>query len=616
MGGIIQLLPDSVANQIAAGEVIQRPASVIKELVENAIDAGASLIQVWVVNAGKTNIQVVDNGCGLSETDARLAFERHATSKIRNVTDLYALHTMGFRGEALPSIVAVAQVELKTRTAEEELGTRLLIEGSKIIEQEPIVCPVGANFSVNNLFYNIPARRKFLKSNQTELNNILNEFERIALANPSVAMQLHNEGNCLLNLPAGKLRQRILGIFGKKLDKNLIPIHVDTTLAKLDGYIGTPESSRKKGAQQFFFVNGRYMRHPYFTRAVLSAYDRLIPEGENIPFFIHINVDPARIDVNIHPTKTEIKFEDDQEIWHIIVAAAREALGKFSSVPTIDFDVSFRPDIPAFSDNKHATIPSVKIDTGYNPFDHPSVPQSYRTPNSGASQWNELYDALQQSPVTSANSHDEETTPQNVPDSLFKDTETDWESVDTDFIQFKGRFLITSVKSGLMLIDQHRAHVRILYENYKRNIEEQHGLSQGVLFPQMMQLSPSQAKILADVMDQLKYIGFDLAPMGGGSYAINGVPSGTEGLDPVQLLLNIIEEISQGSNKKLGDEIYHTIAFAMAKKVAVPIGQVIGEKEIKALLEQLFACETPNYTPDGKTVIVIIPQDNINRLFG
>lgn len=616
MGGIIQLLPDSVANQIAAGEVIQRPASVIKELVENAIDAGASLIQVWVVNAGKTNIQVVDNGCGLSETDARLAFERHATSKIRNVTDLYALHTMGFRGEALPSIVAVAQVELKTRTAEEELGTRLLIEGSKIIEQEPIACPVGANFSVNNLFYNIPARRKFLKSNQTELNNILNEFERIALANPSVAMQLHNEGNCLLNLPAGKLRQRILGIFGKKLDKNLIPIHVDTTLAKLDGYIGTPESSRKKGAQQFFFVNGRYMRHPYFTRAVLSAYDRLIPEGENIPFFIHINVDPARIDVNIHPTKTEIKFEDDQEIWHIIVAAAREALGKFSSVPTIDFDVSFRPDIPAFSDNKHATIPSVKIDTGYNPFDHPSVPQSYRTPNSGASQWNELYDALQQSPVTSANSHDEETTPQNVPDSLFEDTETDWESVDTDFIQFKGRFLITSVKSGLMLIDQHRAHVRILYENYKRNIEEQHGLSQGVLFPQMMQLSPSQAKLLTDVMDQLKYIGFDLTPMGGGSYAINGVPSGTEGLDPVQLLLNIIEEISQGSNKKLGDEIYHTIAFAMAKKVAVPIGQVIGEKEIKALVEQLFACETPNYTPDGKTVIVIIPQDNINRLFG
>lgn len=609
-------MPDSVANQIAAGEVIQRPASVIKELVENAIDAGASLIQVWVVNAGKTNIQVVDNGCGLSETDARLAFERHATSKIRNVTDLYALHTMGFRGEALPSIVAVAQVELKTRTAEEELGTRLLIEGSKIIEQEPIACPVGANFSVNNLFYNIPARRKFLKSNQTELNNILNEFERIALANPSVAMQLHNEGNCLLNLPAGKLRQRILGIFGKKLDKNLIPIHVDTTLAKLDGYIGTPESSRKKGAQQFFFVNGRYMRHPYFTRAVLSAYDRLIPEGENIPFFIHINVDPARIDVNIHPTKTEIKFEDDQEIWHIIVAAAREALGKFSSVPTIDFDVSFRPDIPAFSDNKHATIPSVKIDTGYNPFDHPSVPQSYRTPNSGASQWNELYDALQQSPVTSANSHDEETTPQNVPDSLFEDTETDWESVDTDFIQFKGRFLITSVKSGLMLIDQHRAHVRILYENYKRNIEEQHGLSQGVLFPQMMQLSPSQAKLLADVMDQLKYIGFDLTPMGGGSYAINGVPSGTEGLDPVQLLLNIIEEISQGSNKKLGDEIYHTIAFAMAKKVAVPIGQVIGEKEIKALVEQLFACETPNYTPDGKTVIVIIPQDNINRLFG
>lgn len=616
MGGNIQLLPDSVANQIAAGEVIQRPASVIKELVENAIDAGASLIQVWIVNAGKTSIQVVDNGCGLSETDARLAFERHATSKIRNVTDLYALHTMGFRGEALPSIVAVAQVELKTRTAEEELGTRLVIEGSKIIEQEPTACSVGANFTVSNLFYNIPARRKFLKSNQTELSNILNEFERIALANPAVSMQLYNEGSCLLNLPAGKLRQRILGIFGKKLDKNLIPIHVDTSLAKLDGFIGTPESSRKKGAQQFFFVNGRYMRHPYFTRAVLSAYDRLIPEGENIPFFIHINVDPARIDVNIHPTKTEIKFEDDQEIWHIIVAAVREALGKFSSVPTIDFDVSFRPDIPAFADNKHTAIPSVKVDTGYNPFDHPTAQQAHAAPNGGATHWKELYDTLRQSPSTLTDCHDEETTPPDAPDSLFEDTTTDWESVDTNFIQFKGRFLITSVKSGLMLIDQHRAHIRILYEHYKRNIEEQHGLSQGVLFPQMLQVPPSQAKLLTDVMDQLKYIGFDLSPMGGGSYAVNGVPSGTEGLDPVQLLLNIVEEIAQGNSKNLGDEIYHTIAFALAKKVAVPIGQALGEKEIKALVEQLFACETPNYTPDGKTVIVIIPQENIDRLFG
>ena len=369
MSDIIRLLPDSVANQIAAGEVIQRPSSVIKELVENSIDAGATLVQVLVVDAGKSSIQVIDNGKGMSVTDARLAFERHATSKIKEAADLFSLQTMGFRGEALASIVAVAQVELRTRRAEDELGLSLIIEGSKVQGQEPIACPVGSNFLVKNLFFNIPARRKFLKSNQTELSNILTEFERIALANPEVAFTLHSGDNLLLNLPAGNFKQRILNVFGKKLDAQLISIKVETSLIKISGFIGSPKSAKKKGAHQYFFVNGRYMRHTYFNKAVQAAYERLIPDGEQIPYFIIFEVDPTHIDVNIHPAKTEIKFQDEQAIWPIILAAVRESLGKFAAVPTIDFDTANRPDIPTFHEDDNAAPPEVRINSDFNPFE-------------------------------------------------------------------------------------------------------------------------------------------------------------------------------------------------------------------------------------------------------
>ena len=350
MPDIIHLLPDSVANQIAAGEVIQRPASLIKELVENAIDAGATRIQVIVTDAGKSCVQVIDNGKGMTETDARLSFERHATSKITKADDLFALTTMGFRGEALASIAAVAQVELRTRTPDNELGVCLQIEGSKVILQEPIVCPVGANFLIKNLFFNIPARRKFLKSNHTELSNIVAEFERIALAHPDLSFALSTPDNVLLDLPSGNFRQRIVNIFGRKMDKYLMPVHVETELVEIIGFVGNPESSKKKGAQQFFFANGRYMRHPYFAKAIQSAYERLIPDGEQVPFFLQILINPCRIDVNIHPTKTEIKFEDEQPIWQILRAAVRETLGRFNAIPTIDFDVEDRPDIPVFQD--------------------------------------------------------------------------------------------------------------------------------------------------------------------------------------------------------------------------------------------------------------------------
>ena len=368
MSDIIHLLPDSVANQIAAGEVIQRPASVIKELVENAIDAEAQEIHVLVTDAGKTCIQVIDDGKGMSETDARLAFERHATSKIRQAADLFALRTMGFRGEALASVAAVAEVELKTRMANEELGTRIVIAGSKVESQEAVSCPKGSNFSIKNLFFNIPARRKFLKANSTELSNILTEFERIALVHPEVAFYLYSNDTELLNLPAMPLRQRILAVFGKKLNQHLLSVDVDTTMVKVSGFVAKPETARKKGAHQYFFVNGRYMRHPYFHKAVMDAYEQLIPAGEQISYFIYFDVDPANIDVNIHPTKTEIKFENEQAIWQIVSAAVKESLGKFNAVPSIDFDTEGMPDIPAFDQTRPIEPPKVHYNSDFNPF--------------------------------------------------------------------------------------------------------------------------------------------------------------------------------------------------------------------------------------------------------
>ena len=368
MSDIIHLLPDSVANQIAAGEVIQRPASVIKELVENAIDAEAKEVHVLVTDAGKTSIQVIDDGKGMSETDARLAFERHATSKIREASDLFALRTMGFRGEALASIAAVAEVELKTRLADEELGTRLVIAGSKVESQEAVSCPKGSNFSVKNLFFNVPARRKFLKANSTELSNILAEFERIVLVHPDVAFYLYSNDSELFNLPVMPLRQRIMAVFGKKLNQQLLSVEVDTTLVRISGYVAKPETARKKGAHQYFFVNGRYMRHPYFHKAVMDAFEHLIPVGEQISYFIYFEVDPANIDVNIHPTKTEIKFENEQAIWQILSAAVKESLGKFSAVPSIDFDTDGLPDIPAFEQVRPVEPPQVHYNADFNPF--------------------------------------------------------------------------------------------------------------------------------------------------------------------------------------------------------------------------------------------------------
>ena len=620
MSDIIQLLPDSVANQIAAGEVIQRPASVVKELVENAIDAGASNINVIIVDAGRTSIQVIDDGKGMSETDARLSFERHATSKIRKADDLFSLHTMGFRGEALASIAAVAQIDLKTRMEGEDLGTQLTISGSRFVGQEPCACPVGSNFTVENLFFNVPARRKFLKSNTTELNNIITAFERIVLVYPQISFTLHSNGTELFNLRSCSYRQRIVEVFGKRLNQDLLPIGVDTSLCRIHGFVGKPESARKKVLQQYFFVNERYMKHAYFHKAVMTAFDRLIPQGEQIPYFLYFEVPAENIDVNIHPTKTEIKFENEQAIWQILLASVKEAVGKFNDVPSIDFDTEGKPDIPVFNPNGSTSAPKISFNPQYNPFKQSSQPQ--RTTNTGG--WESLYAGLDTNTETpQTDLFGQEDTPVGNVDNgetiissvaTAPDTTAIIEDKSPTHYQYKGSYIMTAVKSGLMIINQHRAHVRILYEAYLRQLSEHKVHSQKVLFPEMVQFSVSDSVILEHILPEMTEMGFQLDNLGGGSYAVNGVPAGIEGLNAVTLITDMVAAaIESGTHVK--EEIDHVLALSLARNAAIPQGQVLSNSEMESIVNELFACSNVNYTPSGTPIIAIMQQHDIEHLF-
>ena len=613
MSDIIQLLPDSVANQIAAGEVIQRPASVIKELVENAVDAGAKNIDVAVVDAGRTSIQVIDDGKGMSETDARLAFERHATSKIRQAEDLFNLHTNGFRGEALASIAAVAQVVLKSRQEGEEVGTQLSISGSRFEGQEACSSSVGSVFSVNNLFYNVPARRKFLKSNSTELNNILTAFERIVLVNPQIAFTLHSNNTELFNLKAGNLRQRIIDVFGKRINQDLLPVNVETTMCKISGFVGKPESARKKGAHQFFFVNGRYMKHPYFNKAVMTAYDRLVPQGEQVPYFLYFDVNPNDIDVNIHPTKTEIKFENEQAIWQILMAAVKESIGMFNDVPSIDFDTEDKPDIPVYNPDvvSSASAPKISLNPHYNPFKS--------SPSSGKptavkpvdEQWEQLYEGLndQDSVEREADIFESESeTEINTSQSILAEKSP-------AHYQYKGKYVMTAVKSGLMIIDQHRAHVRVLYERYLEQIQQQTSHSQKVLFPEVLQFPVSDEVILEKLLPEMSKMGFELDNLGGGSYAVNAIPTGLDGVNPLHLVQDMVFSAKEKGVKAL-DEVHQSLALTLARNAAIPQGQVLSNEEMETLVNDLFACSNVNYTPDGKNVLCILKQQEIEHLLG
>lgn len=641
---IIQLLPDSVANQIAAGEVIQRPASVIKELVENAIDAGAKTIKVFVVDAGRTSIQIIDDGCGMSETDARLSFERHATSKIRKADDLFALHTMGFRGEALASIAAVAQVTLQTRRAEDELGTRITLEGSRVTSQEPVACAVGSNFCVENLFFNVPARRKFLKSNTTEMSNINQTFERIVLVYPHISFILYNNGQEAMNLPAASLRQRIIDVFGKKINQALLPLDTATTLCKITGFVGKPESARKKGAKQFFFVNGRYMKHPYFHKAVQMAFERLVPSGDQVPYFIYFDVNPEDIDVNIHPVKTEIKFENEQAIWQILMATVRDAVGKFSGVTEIDFDVEGRPDIPVYNPEalKDAKQPTIEIDSSYNPFlctpsDEPQYLKKAARDTSGSSrgsrngggipssslgisdykprqntqEWENLYQS------SAINIDDTPAGDGNIFSSVLNDFEDEQVPLlnrGHEHLQYSGRYIVTQVENGLMLTDQYRADVRILFEYYMHSLATRTSSTQKILFPETVQFPPSYSPYLSTAISEMCSLGFEINKEDNGGYSVSGIPAGLAGLDALTLVNELVSAVVEyGSDVK--SEINSFLALQLAERAATPYGEILSQEQMENMIERLLQCENSRYTPDGKTITVIWAEKEIEQHF-
>ena len=599
---LIHLLPDSVANQIAAGEVIQRPASVVKELVENAVDAGGRHIEVIVVDAGRTSIQVIDDGKGMSETDARLAFERHATSKIRQADDLFTLTTMGFRGEALPSIAAVAQVELTTRTAADEVGTQLCIEGSRVVSQEPVACPVGAKFAVKNIFYNVPARRKFLKTAQTELANISTELERIVLVHPDIAFLFSHGSLPLLNLEvcssAGAYKQRIAQVFGKKVVDALLPVEVETSMVTIRGFVGKPESSRRRGVQQFFFVNNRYMRHPYFHKAVCEAFANLIPTGEQIPYFLYMEVPPADIDVNIHPTKTEIKFENEQGIWQILLAAIRETLGRSAAIPTIDFDTEGRPvDMPVFNPGTFASppqqTPQVHMQSDYTPF---SPSSGYHRPDVPAG-WETLY----------TRPSENETQPM-LPDLSLPTSEADAPR------QYRGTYIVTSAPAGLMLIHQHRAHLRVLYDRYMQTASLGALPSQRLLFPDLLQLSARNSALLEGSLADWEHMGFDFSNLGGGTWSLTAIPAGLEGVDTAQLVVTMLDALAEHGTLDT-DSLRSRMALQLARSAAIPVGQVLSTIEMQHLLADLLGSSSPNHTPDGHTITALLDDDTIAKMF-
>jgi len=601
MPDVIKLLPDSVANQIAAGEVIQRPASVVKELVENSVDAGGKNIRVIIKDSGKTLIQVTDDGTGMSETDARLSFERHATSKITTAQDLYAITTKGFRGEALASIAAVAMVELKTRREESDTGIVVVINGSKVETQEPCSCPVGSSFSVKNLFYNIPARRKFLKSDNTEIRHIVNEFQKIVLAHPDIRFSLYHNDSEIYNLAAGNLRQRIIAVFGKQINQDLITLETETSLINIKGFIGKPENARRTYGEQFFFVNNRFMKHPYFHKAVVEAYQNILPVEAIPSYFIFMEADPASIDINIHPTKTEIKFEDERSIWQILMASVREALGRFNIVPSLDFENEALIDIPVRSTSSRIPeSPNIEINTQYNPFageekenERPGFIERFERENNA--NWDKLYTALER----------ENENP--------KQSETIGES-QRKFLQIKNKYIVCSVKSGLMLIDQKRAHERVLYEKFLECLSNDRAVSQTDMFPVTAELNPSDYFILKELESELELLGFSIQQSGNNKITINGRPSGSESSDPLEMLEILLEDYKNTqSDPSTGAK--EKVAAAMAGASAIPYGKVLTQNEMEDLFDALFACQAPNYSPKGKPVISIITLEDIDKKF-
>jgi DNA mismatch repair protein MutL len=614
MSSIIQLLPDHVANQIAAGEVVQRPASVVKELLENAVDAKATDIKLIIKDAGKSLIQVIDNGQGMSVTDSRLCFERHATSKIRQAEDLFSLHTKGFRGEALASIAAIAHVEMKTKQDQEELGTHIIIEGSKFVSQEPAVLPKGTSFSIKNLFFNIPARRNFLKSETVEQRYIVDEFQRVAMAHPNIHFTMYHNGSEMFNLPISNFRQRIVNIFAGKTNEKLVPVKEETEIVNLQGFIGKPEFSKKNRGEQFFFVNNRFIKSGYLHHAVMAAYEGLLKDGAQPSYFLYLDVPPHTIDINIHPTKTEIKFDDEHALYAILRSAIKHSLGQFNVAPVLDFDRDPNLDTPYQYQNKEADYPTIQVDSNYNPFSEDKPNKSfasssnYRKPEVQPS-WESLYIGLKQAgqEITKMTFENDAVT-----SSLFEETEVEQEVKRT--YQIHKKYIVSPIKSGMVVINQKRAHERVLYEEFLTSMTVKQASSQRLLFPLELYFSSAEIKLIAELQLALENLGFIFDAIHDDSILVSGLPITITESKASFVLDDLLTDLQDG----IPDNSFSqndTIAKSMAKSLAIKTGTYLTEKEQENLVHNLFACKEPNVSPFQKPTFITMSVEDLDKKF-
>ncbi len=616
MPDIIHLLPDAVANQIAAGEVVQRPASAVKELLENAVDAGASALQLIIKDSGKSLIQIIDNGCGMSETDARMSFERHATSKIRSADDLFAIRTMGFRGEALASIAAIAHVEMKSRRHEDDFGTSILIEGAEVKQQEAVSAAAGTSISVKNLFFNVPARRNFLKSNSVEARHIIEEFERVALAHPEIAMSLHQNGLEVFQLQKSNLRQRIVSVFGNPYNERLVPVQEETTLLNIVGFVGKPEFARRTRGEQFLFVNKRFIKDAYLHHAIQHAFEELLPRECYASYWLYLDMDPKKIDINIHPTKTEIKFEDERAVYAIVRSAVKRSLGQYSVSPALDFEQEKAFDIPYSMHNAPVSAPSIKVNPGYNPFDTETKQRStpfFSSPAKiSASGWEKMYEGMSKESITERQD-DKDATLLPTPNSLLSD---EFKSEEDHFIfQLQHRYIVTQVESGLIIIDQQAASERVLYERYNKQLQQHKGPSQQELFPQTLEFTSADFTIIHEMQDDIRSLGFDLREFGKNTFVLHGTPADIEGGREKQMIEALIEQF-KNFQATLKLDKREGLARAMAKNVSVKTGKALTQKEMKNILDELFTCEKPYLSIEGKSTLVLLGEKDLRERFG
>lgn len=613
MSDIIHLLPDSVANQIAAGEVVQRPASAVKELMENALDAGSASIKLIIKDAGKTLIQVIDSGCGMSETDARMSFERHATSKIRKADDLFAIRTMGFRGEALASIAAIAQVELKTKRIGDEVGVMIEIDGSELKSQEACSCSEGTSISVKNLFYNVPARRNFLKTDSVELRHIIDEFQRVAIPNPQVAFTLHHNTAEIFNLPTGNLKQRLMAIFGSSYNSRLIPVEENTGIVKIKGFVIKPEFAKKTRGEQFFFLNKRFIKNAYLHHAVQSAFEQLLPNDSFASYFLMLDVDPKTIDINIHPTKTEVKFEDEKAIYAFLRSTVKKSLGQFNIAPSLDFNQEAHIyNMPLKPLDGIYKQPTIKVDENYNPFktEGLNTPKPSERELSNKANWEKMYSRHADNQLEFAIKKEEETQ---------QTIHTDWdnelhESNKKTTYQLHNKYILSHIKTGFMVIDQQGAHERILYESFLEAFEKHRSATQQELFPKTIELNASDFALVKELEAEIQEMGFDIAEFGKNTFVIHGVPADTVEYDSAALLEGLIENYKQNLLELKSDK-RENLARSMARNMAIKSGKSLTQEEMNNLIDNLFACKMPYNAPNGKPVITTFSIDELDRRF-